>query len=201
MRILLLSITVVMLGPAAYAEGYCSLIVKVVNPSGNEVSAPIDVEERSGRLIEKQESDYEVGGIRFCDLGLSMVTVTVGFPGCNQVIVRNVPLTWGETREVYVIYDRQPCLSPDVIPQTCRFLFRFEDLQYDPIQKVLFKMQEPRKRTVEADEFGRVSVTLPFDRELLGTASADGYNPIELRLPCTVPNGRMEQRFRMKRTH
>src|SRR5688572_16158753 len=110
---------------ALQAETYCSLIVKIMDHRSEEVWLPVTVEDREGRRIEKKADDYTRGGVEFCDLGLSPVTVTVGWSNCHQVTIRNVPLRW-ETRpyRLSVIYDEQAC-SGGIIRNYCRFLFRF----------------------------------------------------------------------------
>src|ERR1700722_16587878 len=89
------------------AADFCSLAVSVIDPSGQEVEAPVTVEERDGTT---QRSENKPGGVRFCNLGINPVTVTVGGSNCNQVIVRDAALQWGATSKVSVIYDRKACL-------------------------------------------------------------------------------------------
>ncbi len=194
MRTVLCCMAIVLLTLAGRAEEYCSLIVKPVDPAGWEVAAEVTVEQQGGRRLEKENiTQYTPGGLRFCDLGLSPVTVTVE-TGCSHVVIRNVKLTWGETRTIPVYAYR--CL-PDEIPQTCKFLLRFVDSEYKTIKGVSFKMRAPREETIEGDDFGRIFVELWFDRELVGTGIASWYNPLELRLQCTRANDRMEQRLMM----
>ena len=111
----------------AAAQTYCSLVVRVVDPSGREVpEAPVRLEEQGGRVVN---AENRRGGVRFCDLDLQPVTITVGYPGCNQVRVRDVPLEWGQTRTVKVVYDREPCIRDLPPVAACKILFRFRDEQ------------------------------------------------------------------------
>jgi hypothetical protein len=59
-------------------DSYCSLSVRVLSPDGRRPEVPVSVEESSGRVVdEEQEGD----DVKFCDLGIRSVTVTVGVLG------------------------------------------------------------------------------------------------------------------------
>src|SRR5947208_15002194 len=78
----------------AIAADYCSLAVRVLSPDNRRpVEVPVSVREKSGRVVEKETTTEDV---KFCDLGISPVTVTVGNDTCNQVVVRDVPIEWKE---------------------------------------------------------------------------------------------------------
>jgi hypothetical protein len=101
MKVLLSVLLLILAGSTAFAQGHCSLVVKVVDPNDKEVTeARISVQERNGRI---EEGQYRRGGAQFCDLGMLPVTVTVGDPDCAGVIVRNIPLEWGETKTLKVV--------------------------------------------------------------------------------------------------
>ena len=127
------------------------------------------------------------------DLGISPVTVTIGDPACNQVIVRNVPVGWAKTRTLRVIYDREPCMIDLPPVAACRILFRFMDSQHNWVKGVSLKVESPYAETLKADNFGRVLVRIAAHEELRATAVADSYRPAELRLSCTSDNIRVEQ--------
>src|SRR5580704_15981473 len=92
--LILCSSCILSLGTAS-AQERCSLIVRVVSPDGRRPEVPISVREKGGRVEEKEQEDTDV---RFCDLGILPVTVTVGSSGlCNQVTVHNVPVAIEET--------------------------------------------------------------------------------------------------------
>src|SRR5271166_4987070 len=89
-----------------YGRDYCSLVVKIIDPQGRRRDARITVEEKDGRNVIKEA---ETGEAKYCDLGIFPVTVTIGHPECNQVVIRNVPLTWDMTTNTTAIYDVKPC--------------------------------------------------------------------------------------------
>jgi len=55
---------------APFAQGHCSLNIKVVNPKDLEVEAIITVTEKDGRVHRKENKK---GGAEFCDLGVRSV--------------------------------------------------------------------------------------------------------------------------------
>lgn len=172
------------------AKDFCSLIVKVRSPQGKEVEALVVVEEHDGRRIEQQN---RLGGLRFCDLGIMPVTVTVGHPACNQVVVRNVPLDWGETTTLPITYDQEPCLIDSPPVAACKFLFRFIDLQHNFVKGVSLKTQTPYEEVLKADEFGRLMMRIPAGQELLGATSSNGYSTAVVKISCTTENERVER--------
>ena len=69
----------------AVAADYCSLAVRVISPDQRRpVEVLVSGSEKSGRVIEKETTSEDV---KFCDLGITPVTVTVGGDTCNQVVV------------------------------------------------------------------------------------------------------------------
>jgi hypothetical protein len=164
--------------------------VKVVDPHGKEVEASVTVEEHDGRKIERENRP---GGVRFCDLGITPVTVTVGHPACNQVVVRNVGLMWGKTSNISVIYDRKPCLIDTPPVAACQFLLRFVNLERRPINGVSLEIQKPYGETRRADKFGRALVRIAARQELVAVAVAQGYRPTDTKIPCTSENQRLER--------
>jgi len=168
---------------SAEAQSYCSLVVKVVDPEGREVpEALMTLEEQNGRVVD---AENQRGGVRFCDLGLQPVTITVGSPNCNQVSVRSVSLEWGRTRTVKVIYDWKPCLRDLPPVAACHILFRFSDEQGKWIPGVVF--DPPSSGAVEprSDDSGRLLVRIAARTELRATARREGYLPNEVHLTCT----------------
>ena len=190
MTFLRTSVLIFGLGVSVFPREHCSLLVKVISPQGAEVEADVVVEERDGRKIEQENKP---GGVKFCDLGITPVTVTVGNAACNQVVVRNVPLRWGEPRTVSVIYDDQPCLTDSLPVAACQFLFRFIDSHRNSIKGASLKIQTPYEEVYKADAFGRLLIRIGAGQDLLGIASANGYNSTEVRTPCVTKNRRVEQ--------
>ena len=168
------------------AREYCSLVVKVVDEQGTEVSTrePVVVEESDGKRIEKR---YMAGGVSFCDLGILPVTVTVGAPGsCNQTSVRNVPLGWLGTTTIQVNPNVAACRLYHSLAQLpgCDFFFRFINSKREPIPNVSVNVRNPGVELLQGDSFGRVWLRILLRDELIATATANGYDPVEIKYPC-----------------
>lgn len=114
-----------------HAEPYCSLHVFVDNRRPAE-SFSILVEEPNGLSAK---ASTKGGLVKFCNLGLGPIVVTVGDPGCSQVVVRNVQLFWKVTIPLRIIYEDAGCYAgaPGV---GCSFLYRFVDSRHGPIPSV-----------------------------------------------------------------
>jgi hypothetical protein len=168
------------------AASYCSLKVIVVNPEGIEVEAAVRVTEPNGRILEQEN---KLGGIEFCDLGVSPVTVAVGSEAaCNAVTVRNVKLRWRVTSVVKVIYDREACIQhppPDPVP-LCKILLRIADAQKHWLSGAQVKVSTPFQHTYTADEYGRVMLRSEYGPDLQGVVNLAGYSPKEFKFPCSL---------------
>jgi hypothetical protein len=178
------------------AEEYCSLNVKVIDASGREVlpGERIAVEERTGRNIERK---YVQGGVRFCDLGITPVTLTVGLPGCNQVVVRDVPLTFGEMVTSLVVADSEACSKayPHAPIFGCSFLFRILGPSGNAV--AAFIESPSFKKVLQSDSAGRVMLHGEWNQEVQGTIRAAGYRPQDVLLDCTPENIRVERYITM----
>ncbi|MBI4465571.1 MAG: hypothetical protein HY647_12780 [Acidobacteria bacterium] len=198
MKILIYCMCLVGFTTALRAETYCSLVVKVFNFAGRDVSPStyIAVEERDG---QRRENKGEEGGTRFCGLGITPVSVTVRAPMCpHHMVIRDFPLEWDETKTLSVIYDFEPCTIKDGIFTGCRFVFRIVDSLGNPIKGASLKVQSPYERTLEADEFGRILARgVGFGKELVGTGIAEGRDPVELTIPCTGEKYWVEEKVTM----
>ena len=73
--ILALLVQAASLQAVAADRSNCALTVRVLSQNGQDVEAPVTVEEKNGRVLEKEHSH---GGVQFCDLGILPVTVKVG---------------------------------------------------------------------------------------------------------------------------
>jgi hypothetical protein len=171
----------------ASAQDYCSLIVRVANASGCK---------RSGDWVKLNEGDAHVeiestidGEVRFCNLGIRAVTVTVGRYECNQVVVRNIPLSWGSERIVNVVYDNQPCYVDPPHSPGCSVLLRFVNEQWKSIPEVQLDPPINKSKTDRSDKYGRAMVWLQLDDKLLITARSPGFSPEKLEVKCndTIP--------------
>jgi hypothetical protein len=183
MKNLLCLIFLLRISAPLFASDHCSLVVKVSDPQGKGVDAPVTVVERSGRVTKLKSS---VDGARFCDLGISPVDVFVGDPACNQSAVRTVPLEWDVTSVVAIIYDRSPCVGERPPVPACEFLIRFVDGSHNGVSEVSVRTQSPYELNTQADTFGRFHIRIPASKVLVGTAAANGYRTASFRLACTV---------------
>jgi hypothetical protein len=191
MRVLM---TVFLMRGFLFGADYCSLAVNVIDPSGREVNTRISVREQDGNVTEHENVQ---GGAKFCNLGITPVTVTVGSPSCNQTIVRNVPVSWGTERRVTVLYDRSPCMIDEPPVAACQFLLRFVDAAGEPMIGVRFEMQKPEKQSLKGDRFGRVLVRIPASQEMHGVATHRAFLPAEVTLPCVAQNQILERYVRL----
>jgi hypothetical protein len=170
---------------SASAQEFCSLTVQVVDPKGKIVAGvPVTVEEKTGRI---ESASGDGGEVRFCDLGVLPVVIRVGSPyDCDHTVVQNVPLTWGLTRQVRVIFDRMACLTDSPPPPLlCAVLFRFSDDKGSWIPGVEFKPAIQRFPNLRSDAYGRAMVRMANGEELHVKTSKDGYLPVAIDLKCS----------------
>jgi hypothetical protein len=91
-----------------FAREYCSLRIGVVTPDGKHPEAQVQVREKNGRRIEKEQAPGH--DLAFCDLGILPVTVIVGLKDC-EVVVSDVYLRWGKPYTLKVVYDEENCMD------------------------------------------------------------------------------------------
>jgi hypothetical protein len=187
----------------AMAQDQCSLTVKVADPNGNKVSgAFVWVEERNGRLEYRKA---ERGEAAVCELGFLGVTVTVGSAGCNQVVVRDVPLEWAKDQTVNVTYDQVRCgLNVDhPAMAVCEVLFRFADAAEDSkwIPGVEFKPPLRGRQSLGTDRFGRALVRMSAGEEIHASTESAGYAPEAIDLKCTNNLIRVERLVKLRKSH
>ena len=194
MRTVISSVLLFCLATSLYASDHCSLIVRVSDPKGTTVTARIAVEEREGTTWRE---DSQSGSASFCGLGITPVTVSVGGPSCNQVIVRNVLLQWGMTTVLPVIYNREPCLVDAPPIAACVFLFRFVDSEGRAISGATVRVRSPRQEVLKGDEYGRVFTTIAAGQDLQATGLATSFASTDLEIPCTSENLRVERRVKL----
>jgi hypothetical protein len=184
--------------PTTGAESYCSLRVRVLYPDGQRADALVSVEEKSGRV---QRQRQEATDLRFCDLGVTPVTVKVGVDGtCNQVIVRNVPLAWNVSNLLTVTYDVDPCLvekPPPPVP-LCRTVFRIADSSGKWLVRAPIRISTPTPAVLLTDGFGRASFLAKAADEIAGSVEAPGYAAVEFRITCTRSEPVHEEDIRLK---
>jgi hypothetical protein len=180
------------------AASYCSLIVNVDAQRSASVHDPISVvvEEESG---QKTERLLRRNPVEFCGLGIRPVTVTVGPPGCNQVVVKNVPVVWNKTRTLSIAYDDSPCWSDSIPAAACTFLFRINGAGDRPLPSASLILRGPVAENEHADDYGRILVTVPAGQEFVGMVSASGYQSVQISIPCVSDNRIFEKVLRLDR--
>lgn len=176
------------MGGDAAASEYCSLVLRVSDGHGNRPDGiTAKVVEQNGRV---EIRTTERGEARFCDLGLSGVTVTVGNSDhCDEVVVRNVPILWGVERTVNVIYSRDGCNADEVRSAGCGFLLRFLDSAGRPVPDVRLDPPDGEQPDAQA----RVLVWMRTGQTLSETARSQGYLPERVELKCDSSPRRQEK--------
>ena len=180
----LLAFTCLALGSPLLGADYCSLTVQVISPAGERPEAPVSVREKDGRTIDKIQ---EAEDVRFCELGILPVTVTVGGDGaCNQVVVREVPVQWNASYKLTITYDPEPCLKDLVRPSvpTCRVLFRVADSNGNWIPGASIRPSGAIK-VRDTDGAGRSMVVIKSNEQIKGIVVAKGYAQADFALRCS----------------
>ena len=198
MKPIQLSILLLMCCAVLSGQAFCPLVVSVVNLSGSPVSGvPVTVEEASGRTVREVTRD---GVARFCDLGVSNVSVAVGASSdCNYVVVRNVQLAWLITKETKVMRDPVGCRE-DLPPLLlCNVLLRFKDETGHWQPDVVFSVPIKRLAGARSDSFGRVMIALANHEDVHAIAVKDGFSPQTIDLSCPAASVEKERIVTLKR--
>lgn len=174
---------------SAAAKDYCSLTVQVANAHGYKpTGVSVSLVEVNGRVETGATKDGEV---RFCDLGMSPVTLTIGERDrCNEVVVRNVALSWDTERVVNVVYDREYCNGDELQAQGCSILLRFVDEQGKPVPDVQFAAPTGRLRSVHSDAYGRALVGLQLGETVIANARSVSHIGEQIELKCAISSKR-----------
>jgi hypothetical protein len=159
-------------------------MVKVIDSHGKEVmEAPVTLVERSGRAVHTRS---QRGGVRFCDLGLWAVSVTIGGAHCYQVQVRDVPLLWGETQNITILYDGDVLCDQDTPPvAACKILFRVQNEHSRWISKAVLDPPFAGSEQSASDNYGRLLIRIAAGARLDTFVKRDGYVPEKINLTCT----------------
>ena len=167
------------------AQNYCSLRVSVLAPNGQRPEVPVEVREKNGRKIEK-EQDITTD-LQFCDLGILPVTVVVGLQGCNQVVINDVPLRWKEPYTLKVTYDPKLCMDHRVPPPTpyCEVLLRITGPDGKWISNATVAFDDPTRPQLRTDSAGRAFDLVKLNGILKGTVTAPGYAPKTFSVACS----------------
>jgi len=168
----------------ASAQDGCSLVVRALSPDGRRPKVPVSVTEQGGRVEEGRQNDTDV---RFCDLGILPVTVTVGSNTmCGQVTVHDVQLSLDETHLLTVIYDPDACHEkriPTPIP-SCLVLFRVADTAGKWVPGASVHISSPTPDTETTDEFGRALFEAKVGSRLDVLVTAVGFRPTAIKWAC-----------------
>jgi hypothetical protein len=175
-------------GGANAAE--CSLVVKVVDTSGTPVHAWVRVDESGGRHVEKRHSP---GGVRFCDLGIRPVQITVTpiSASCEWSVRLQADLNWNRTTETAVTVPAGDCeFRPSaLVLGKCRVLFRVRNEKGDwlPDAMVSAAIATSPERSSRVDEYGRALLRdFPLDSQLRVKVTAGGYAARTLEVHCNA---------------
>lgn len=183
----------------AYAADYCSLTVRVLSPDGRRVHAVVSVEEQDGRKIERDPTAQDLA---FCDLGILPVTVKVGADGtCNQVVVKDVPVSWQESYLLTVSYDLEPCLEdlPPSPAPVCSVLFRVSDSETRWLQGARVQFDGSTLTPRETDSAGRALVTMKLDEVVRASIGASGFDTKHVSVSCSRSLPLQEEIVRLSR--
>lgn len=182
----------------ALGQGHCSLQVNVVNAEGLEVEASVQVTEENGRIVKKEN---QIGGVQFCDLGITPVTVIVGGENaCNGVTVHNIRLRWEITNFVRVIYDRETCLydPPASTVPLCMVLLRVKDSKQNWLSGSAVTVSAPTQESYTTDQYGRVMLRARYDSDLEGVVKQEGYSPQKFKFVCSRGDPQQEHYIVLK---
>jgi len=171
--------------PSSGAQDYCSLRVRVLAPNGQRPEAPVSVIETNGRTEEKAQDTSK--DVQFCDLGILPVTVVVGQKGCDQVVVKDVPLSWQEPYTLLVTYDVQKCTQDHLPPPkpVCQVLLRIAGSDGKWIRKAAVTLSEPALPQLQTDSAGRAFLLVGLDDRVRGSVGAPGYATKEFSFGCS----------------
>jgi hypothetical protein len=161
------------------------LAVRALSPDGRRPQAFISVREKNGRVTELEQTDRDV---RFCGLGILSVDVTVGQEGCNQVVVRDVPISPEQTFLLNITYDVEPCLYSDVpLPPKpiCDVMLRVSGPGDKWLSSVPISVTKPITSRLVTDRFGRAFLTVATSNKIAGSISLQGYDRKEFSFSCT----------------
>jgi hypothetical protein len=177
----LAALAIVLFASRVLSQAEPSLLVTVVDPSGNEVEADVTLTDTNGTQVKKEN---DTGGVKFYGLGVEPVTVVVGKPPCNQVTVRDVPLRWGDTVRVKVVYNVEDCLIDMPHSPACGVVIRVVDTDANPVARTSISITAPQRSSATGDKFGRYFINVPFGRVLLADVSAAGMVGSSIKVPC-----------------
>jgi hypothetical protein len=172
--------------PSLFAREYCPLTVQVVTPNGKRPEAQVEVREKNGRRIEKEQAPGR--DLTFCDLGILPVTVIVGLKDC-EVVVSDVYLRWGEPYTLRVTYDQENCMDdrPKPTKPLCQTLLRVNSPDKKWVNGATVKFDDPSREPLQTDEAGRALFSLVKGDTAQGFLSAPGFETLKFSVTCSEP--------------
>ncbi len=182
----------ILISGAIAAQDQCSLAVRVLLPDGRRPEAPIAVQEQSGLVQEKEQDDTDV---QFCDLGILPVTVKVGSDGlCNQITIRDVPVSLERTYVLTVTYDPLACTErvPPPVP-ICEVLFRIADSKGVWQSNASLRVATPKQIERSTDRFGRALFVIKAGEKLQGAVEAPNFSPSAFEVGCSRSEPKIEK--------
>jgi hypothetical protein len=151
----------------AAETSYCAFEVKVVTASGTPRSkVPVQLIRDKTEVFGTSTDAY--GLARLCDSPLESVDIAVGFDVCGLVTVRNLYSMWPKTKQVFVIFEENPC-SHFVAAPYVQVLMRIQDHQGRPVAGAQFDEDSPSMGSgseASGEERAPVSVLCSDDVEL-----------------------------------
>ena len=200
--VLLFASWIVLVSSSSSGQEVCSLAVRVLSPAGQRLAVPISVREQDGRVEERDEEPGS-GDERFCDLGILPVAVTVGSDTlCNQVTIRNVPVTAWRPYLLTVTYDPNACSRLEVAPPpipSCLILFRVTDPTGKWVSGATLNISTRPPDTVKTDKYGRALFSARIaDGNVRGSATAPGFQQQQFDATCAGSYDPRELRVELK---
>src|SRR5215472_9750401 len=174
--VLVFAVACILVGSATpvVAQDYCSLKVRVLTPPDARPEVPVVVKERNGRTIEMEQGPNSED-VLFCDLGMLPVTVIVGQEGCNQITIKDVPLSWKKMYSLVVNYDYGACMRETFSIPYCERLLRVKGTDGKWVKEAKIKFNDPAFPERGTDSAGRSLFSLKLHGNVGGSIIAPGY--------------------------
>jgi hypothetical protein len=185
--LLLVGIAAIWFGtPPLFAGENCSLRVEVVAPNGKRPEAQVEVREKDGRRIEKEQAPGH--DLTFCDLGILPVTVIVGLKEC-EVVVSDVYLRWEEPYTLKVFYDEENCMEERPTPPNpvCETLLGVNSQDTKWVKGATVRFDGRTWGPLQTDQAGRALFSIAKGDTVQGSISALGFETTKFSVGCSEP--------------
>jgi hypothetical protein len=180
-RALLWALAAMALPSAAQAIN-CSFEIEVKTPLQVPVArAEVWLTRTDGEVYTRTQTD-DRGIARLCDSPIGPVDIQVGGRLCGAVVVKYLEYKL-KTTHVRVTYERCEGFYQ---PTACSVLLRAHDQQGQALKGASFAPRDslPGNKQATSDEFGRLYLTWAIGSSLTGAIVLDGYENVEIALPC-----------------